>query len=146
MAISEVTPLVGYQGTCTIGGHSGRFTDLSFNPKTYTLIDVTSIADGGKKTYTKGCYEESISGTLQLDTTADFTAIKTACESRAAVQCAFSIGSGQGAISISGLMHPNFTGPMTLSPDAVVTVPFECKPCPTAGTADSNSNSTPSSP
>ena len=63
MATVEVKPVIGYEGTCTINGATGRFTDLQFQPKQYTMIDVTTNADGGKKTYAKGCYDESITGT-----------------------------------------------------------------------------------
>jgi len=133
MAITEVKPVIGYEGTCTIDGATGRFTDLSFAPKTYTMIDVTTTADGGKKTYTKGCYEESISGTLLVDDSTSFASLKTACEGRDAVPCTFTLGNT--GITISGLMHPNFSGPIQMTPDDRVTVPFECRPAPTQGTA-----------
>lgn len=133
MAITEVKPVIGYQGTCTIAGATGRFTDLQVSPKTYTMIDVTTTADNGKKTYTKGCYEESISGTLLVDDSNSFGSLKTACEGTNAVQCSFTLGST--GITISGLMHPNFSGPITMSPDDRVTVSFECRPAPTQGSA-----------
>lgn len=133
MAITEVKPVIGYQGTCTIAGATGRFTDLQVSPKTYTMIDVTTTADNGKKTYTKGCYEESISGTLLVDDSNSFASLKTACEGTNAVQCSFTLGTT--GITISGLMHPNFSGPITMSPDDRVTVSFECRPAPTQGTS-----------
>ena len=130
--ITEVKPVIGYEGTCTIAGATGRFTDLQVSPKTYTMIDVTTTADGGKKTYTKGCYDESISGTLLVDDSTSFSNLKTACEARTAVQCSFTLGTT--GITISGLMHPNFSGPITMSPDDRITVPFECRPAPTQET------------
>lgn len=129
---TEVKPVIGYQGTCSIDGATGRFTDLQFTPKTYTMIDVTTTADGGKKTYTKGCYDESISGTLLIDNSTSFAAIKAACEDRDAVQCSFTLGTT--GITVSGLMHPNFSGPVQMSPDDRVTVAFECRPAPTETT------------
>lgn len=128
----EVKPVIGYEGTCSIDGATGRFTDLQFTPKTYTMIDVTTTADGGKKTYTKGCYDESISGTLLIDNSTSFAAIKAACEDRDAVQCSFTLGTT--GITVSGLMHPNFSGPVQMSPDDRVTVAFECRPAPTETT------------
>ncbi len=133
MAISEIKPVIGYEGTCTIAGATGRFTDLQFTPKTYTLIDVTTTADGGKKTYCKGCFDESISGTLLIDDSNSFASIKAACEARTAVQCSFTLGAT--GISVSGLMHPNFSGPVQMTPDDRVTVSFECRPAPTQGSA-----------
>ena len=129
---TEVKPVIGYEGTCSIDGATGRFTDLQFTPKTYTMIDVTTTADGGKKTYTKGCYDESISGTLLIDNSTSFAAIKAACEDRDAVQCSFTLGTT--GITVSGLMHPNFSGPVQMSPDDRVTVAFECRPAPTETT------------
>ena len=128
MATSEIRPKIGFEGECTIGGGAGRFTELQYTPKTYTMIDVTTTADGGMKTYTKGCYDEVISGTLLVDDSASLSAIAAACEARAAVQCTFTLGT----FSASGLMHPNFSGPMTCAPDDRVTVPFECRPAPMA--------------
>lgn len=134
MAITEVKPVIGYEGTCTINGATGRFTDLQFTPKTYTMIDVTTTADGGKKTYAKGCFDESISGTLLIDDSTSFGTVKAACEGRNAVVCSFTLGTT--GITISGLMHPNFSGPIQMSPDDRVTVSFECKPAPTTGSAE----------
>lgn len=132
MAITEVKPVIGYEGTCTINGATGRFTDLQFTPKTYTMLDVTTTADGGKKTYAKGCYDESISGTLLIDNSNSFATVKTACEGTDAVVCTFTLGTT--GITLSGLMHPNFSGPIQMSPDDKVTVSFECKPAPTETT------------
>ena len=129
MATTEVVPVIGYEGTCTINGGTGRFTDLQFTPKQYTMIDVTTTADGGKKTYAKGCYEESISGTLLIDNSSSFATIQAACEARAAVTCTFTLGTS--GITVTGLMHPNFAGAISCTPDDRVTVPFECRPAPT---------------
>ena len=126
--MAEIKPVIGYEGTCTIGGATGRFTDLSFTPKSYTMIDVTTTADNGKKTYAKGCYEEVIAGSLLLDDSSSYASIAAVCEATAAVQCSFTIGS----VSISGLMHPNFSGAATCTPDDRVTVPFECRPAPSS--------------
>lgn len=133
MAITEVKPVIGFEGDCTIGGATGRFTELQISPKTYTMIDVTTTADGGKKTYAKGCYDESISGTLLIDDSSSFSSIKSICEARTAVQCSFTLGNS--GFTISGLMHPNFSGPISITPDDRVTVPFECRPAPTQGSA-----------
>ena len=126
---TEVTPVAGFQGHCSINGARGRFTDLQYTPKTYTMIDVTNTEGGGKKEYFKGCYEESISGTLLLDSSTAYTTIKNACQARTAVTCIFYIGD---TAEVTGLMHPNFSGPMTCAPDDRVTVPFECRPAPMA--------------
>ena len=130
--ITEVVPVIGFEGTCTINGATGRFTDLQFTPKQYTMIDVTTTADGGKKTYAKGCYEESITGTLLIDNSASFTTIQAACQARTAVDCTFTLGTS--GITVTGKMHPNFAGAITCTPDDRVTVPFECRPAPTVTT------------
>ena len=122
---TEVTPVAGFQGHCSINGARGRFTDLQYTPKTYTMIDVTNTEGGGKKEYFKGCYEESISGTLLLDSSTAYTTIKNACQARTAVTCIFYIGD---TAEVTALMHPNFTGAATFSPDDRVTVPFEFRP------------------
>ena len=129
--ITEVTPVKGYEGHCEINSVKGRFVDLQYTPKTYTMIDVTNSEGGGKKEYMKGCYEESISGTLLLDSSAAYTTIKSACEGTTAVTCKFYIGD---TAVISGLMHPNFSGAAQFSPDDRVTVPFECRPAITEET------------
>ena len=128
---TEVKPVAGYQGHCSINGARGRFVDLQYTPKSYTMIDVTNTEGGGKKEYMKGCYEESISGTLLLDNSTAYATIKAACEDTDAVTCIFYIGD---TAEVTGLMHPNFTGAATFSPDDRVTVPFECRPAITETT------------
>ena len=129
--ITEVKPVVGYQGHCEIDGAKGRFVVLQYTPMTYTMIDVTNSEGGGKKEYMKGCYEESISGTLLLDNSTAYATIKAACEDTDACTCSFYIGD---TAVISGLMHPNFSGAAQFSPDDRVTVPFECRPAITEET------------
>ena len=128
---TEVKPVAGFEGHCEIDGARGRFTDLQYTPMTYTMIDVTNTEGGGKKEYFKGCYEESISGTLLLDSSTAYATIKAACQNRDAVTCTFYIGD---TAEVTGLMHPNFTGAATFSPDDRVTVPFECRPAITETT------------
>lgn len=128
--MSQITPVLGYQVTLSIGGVEGRFKSATGNPANYSKVDCTTTKDNGNRVYTKGLLDKSISGTLELSDDTAAASILAIAEARAAVQCSLSVGD----ISVSGLMHVFVTGVET-GIDDTVGLSIECSPAPQTSTS-----------
>jgi len=130
--MAQITPVLGYQVTLSIGGVEGRFKSATGNPANYSKVDCTTTKDNGNRVYTKGLLDKSISGTLELSDDTAAASILAIAEARAAVQCSLSVG----GISVSGLMHVFVTG-VEGGIDDTVGLSIECSPAPQTATTNS---------
>ena len=121
-------PVLGFDGTLTIDNAEPGFTNLRFGFG-HTEVDGTTQLDGGNKSYVKGLYDKYIAADMNVDESDACQTILDAIESRSAVTCTATMGTGTSIITITGTMYV-FGGEISSGLDEIPKMTVTCRPAP----------------
>lgn len=127
--------ILGFQGSLSIDGADPGFTNLRLGFG-HTEVDSTTSLDDGSKAYVKGLFDQYIAADMNIDESEDCATVLDAVQSREPVECEAVLGSGNDAVSISGLMYV-FGSEISTGLDEIPSMTVTCRPCPASEVTES---------